>query len=510
MNIQLNGIWNYVSYALPSMNSRVKPLIYVISALAVAILIYQCYFDRKNTPLLERDVKVVSPKEEVQVEQSRMTFQQLVENSREFASHTSFPTHDNLIENFATNAQLQAEVVEHASTTHPVLHSRIWSFVPKFLDDKRKYGSAVEKQFYREMTPTQLVDRLIKKRPLVFWNPSDAYLLRNGQEGAGGFELIGTDQEQGDLRLENYQSYSEMRLAAFLSCFVPTHFINNGSRNNEGVLAPQGTYEAKGIYVGMVGARFERPGLMEWAHMVVTLDQNTPVNGYGKDANPADPKTIELRLWAELYQSRLGDVYALPDYEEAKADQTGRYLSIHGDAFLDTFVYKERLKLVLESFLLESNERAMQQGKKAYLHIVGLGLGVWMLDPRQTDLMLEVYTDLLRQHQLEHISDIDFSWFKGSQKLGGVSDQGTFDSHGHSIKVHFSKRNPADKLIEEDAGKLLIAQYAWDSNSYPGNEYWLGALSASGDPAAACSSMIPELQNPEINPNMQAEFLTLR
>mmetsp|Transcript_47821 Transcript_47821/g.132883 ORF Transcript_47821/g.132883 Transcript_47821/m.132883 type:complete len:150 (-) Transcript_47821:500-949(-) len=44
---------------------------------------------------------------------------------------------------------------------------------------------------------------------------------------------------------------------------------------------PGTTTWRRGVYVGLVGARFERRGRMEWRHMILTPEQNTSDNGYG-------------------------------------------------------------------------------------------------------------------------------------------------------------------------------------------------------------------------------------
>ena len=62
------------------------------------------------------------------------------------------------------------------------------------------------------------------------------------------------------------------------------------------------------------------------------------------------------------------------------------------------------------------------------------------------------------------------------------------------IEVQRSTREPGAKLTGKYSGLRVVYTFAGDSNAYPGNEYWLGDLGSSADPAAAASSVTRALR----------------
>ena len=397
------------------------------------------------------------------------------------------------------------QIAQNALTTRPILSRSLVNLMEEFLDHKREHGTAVEKTIYcSDMSVYDLITRLLTCRPVMFMERYDRFMMK-GLDGAGGFDELPTLPLEEAFSCQHLLTYCEMQLSALLSMSVPTHFVNQGARDNRGVRSHVSDFEFQGIYVGSVGARFERPERMEWVHMMITPTQNTEANGYGRSANRDDPKTQALRMWAKFYMHAsdsvlptFSEVHALKDRDEALFNEL--YVN-HYQGYFNKKVYRERVRVVAEVYLRDANDRAREHPDKAsaYVHVVGLGLGVWQVAPCQTELLVEAYAAVLRAVPLPFISHLDFSWIHATH-CDGVSHDAIFThtAAGNPICIHFSRRNPAECVAPQ---YLLVAQYAWDSNAYPGNEYWVGMKSASGDPAAACCSTISELQNPCINPD---------
>lgn len=364
----------------------------------------------------------------------------------------------------------------------PILPKRVSTLIQNFLEYKKFFGSNIEKEFYKTYTVSKMIKRFFLKRPLVFMGKGDYWHLRTGEKGMGSWETIGTDFEKNPMTMNNYITYEEMELSVFLSLSIYTPFINNGSRRNVGIQT--NNHEHEGIYIGQVGCRFEEAQKMEWRFMIIDPQQNIPQRGYGE--NPPGPLGYYMKMWASFY-----DIPYFPTYNDIQADYSGRYIMLDGyrDVYLDTYIYKKRLRFNAEVFLREANKRASVTGKKAFCHVVGLGLGAWSISSKQNKLTLEMYSELLNEELFPNISDVYFAWFHCKEFQLPDSING--------INLHRGEREPFEPL--NDPEKIIISNWAWDSASFIGNEYWDSQLGTSGDPAAASSSFVAYIGNPDLN-----------
>ena len=272
--------------------------------------------------------------------------------------------------------------------------------------------------------------------------------------------------------------------------------INRGERLNSGIPSEKEDHEKCGVIVGLVGPRMNKNMVMEGQELRVTEEQNTKENGYGKHKNNngvkelfADfhgieylPKFSELHNDVQKSRSFSGFVSRFlnfkKDHQENKKllndykEITGR---INTPEFLHIPGYNQRNRITFEILLAEANYRALMMKKKAYVHVVGLGLGVWRIFNDQIQLFLSEFIRTASRLNLENISDIDFSWIINHGEQVITLENGSQLKDGDMIpktemKIHISKRNPWDKLSIQDKDKLVVASWAWDGMSFVGKD----------------------------------------
>lgn len=300
------------------------------------------------------------------------------------------------------------------------------------------------------------MNKLLKHRPVVFFNGYDSYLLASGEKGCGNFEKIG--KEDISLSINELNGYDEMRLSALVSVSSKSPFINKGDRYNMGTEGKN--HQKSGFIVGQVGARFEKQGFMDCQDCLIYPKQNIPANGYGPDST--ESRSNFLLSWAKMW----GLSNNFPVYDESlKSDESYKLLSIVKDTFLNKAVYKARIRMLADVLLLEASTRATQTNELAYVHIVGLGLGVWEIDTTQHSLYVDAWIDSLRglpKSATSHLHTLNFSWIN-KKLIENLADDNKCLKTG--VTIVFSRRNLHDPVPD---GCFLICNYAWDSNSAPG------------------------------------------
>ncbi|XP_022837517.1 uncharacterized protein LOC111364733 isoform X2 [Spodoptera litura] len=372
-------------------------------------------------------------------------------------------------------------------STYPLLHERVLLLITHFLIYKREYGSSIEKELYKDMSVVQFIDRLLKKRAVNFMGAADSYLLLSGEKGSDGWESVGTVNQKAPLLLENCLSYDEMKVSALVYVSGHTECINAGERRNSGVVR-EDNIETEAVIIGTIGPRFQREFRMDCEDILVTAEQNVPEQGYGEEVTPttclnvlkntyvrnnASGRHMWRQMWAEFYQvhsytyEELTGYISVSNTKDAQKKYTDRYVKLsRPNHIFDNEVYYKRLSIIADTVLIEADHRAKLENKMAYVNVIGCA----MFSNTGSGKTAEYKT-----------------FFENKKHPKG------------GINVTIKTREPSSKLVGEDAGKLLVLTYPWDGNAHPGNEFWLGSVTGSGDPAAACSTQVAELHNAHVN-----------
>lgn len=440
-------------------------------------------------PLWSKEEQDLLPKEFIKP--SSVSLQTLIDESDKFP--LQFPIETGRCKTLKDATQSAAILERNINSVYPILHENILNFYAKFILHKQKFGSPIEKELYKTMDLVAFIERLLKKRAATFMGKYDFYMLLDGKKGKGNWENIGTLKEKPPLLLENCLSYEEVKLSAFLSLSSYTYFVNVGDRKNRGVFQTnRSSIQDEGIIIGIIGPRLVKPQVMDYQELIISEKQNSTRNGFGK----VTPLNIH-HLFATLYEE---ECLEFKDINKS----TNRYTNLQNGEFLDNLAYYKRLLFTIDTLLFEANYRAAGQNTTAYIHVVGIGLGVWKKHSCQNKIFIDTFGQRIKHlgAKLHNISDICFAYIPEKSCLG-YTHGATFPIAGHplkGIKIHISKREPHTKLAGDDQDKLLVVSYAWDGNALPGNEYWNKKLAGSGDSAAASSTQIAELHNPFINP----------
>lgn len=421
-----------------------------------------------------------------------------LETARFEARVAEIPTHHNRID--ALPPSLAPYVHECVQLTEAVAHPHVIELIrlmrSYFLNDLPKAHPLRRIYSVRAMaSPHAVLRRLLTKRPLAFYGGDDAWMLDKKRRGSGGWEHVGSEAEEKPLLARDYLSYDEACVSALVNLCGPTVFINDGARDNSGRKGRPGTFERRGVIMGAVGARLEKHRVMEYAHLVVDPRQNTVANGYGPSGGDGDARK-RMAMWTRFYGHKGGYFPLHRNFQPGT-----RYVRVPGNRYFDKKGYAKRMAMALEPIFDRAIAHAKRIGKRAWVRLTGLGLGVWVLDKKlQAGIIVQTAGAIVRKRdpRATSIAAVEFLWYAETEtekrKLATLFGAAKW----RKGTVAFTKTEPSAPLPHPESA-FLFTTFAWDGLSFVGNEYWDDALDASGDPAAACSCIMPQTMNPRIN-----------
>lgn len=466
-----------------------------------------------------------SNEEETPDEKTKREFDALKVNWRKFivkfesTAPKVFKAKRNVFVNLISGERSMSHMVEMARGTRPFISRQIYELLGTFMESMKNLPGIEGENYskvYDGMSADDLIKRLLFKRPIVFFKGTDDYVLRHlptpklfKGKGTSWYNVAKTLEEtvEGLPFLQEYISYDEMLLSALVGISTPTYFVSDGSLKDP-LSSPVKPYVKEGVLCALIGARLKKESLMENRFVM-------PKNDSKK--KPSDNVHLNDLFWIQKVYAEAFPEGKIPT--QSDIDKNPKlYEKIYRNGANVVFLEK-RLMFSVVPFLIEACNRGFEHKKQIVASIPGIGAGVW-----RGKLPAAVIHEVIVRGVLKYI---DQNFDQSLKKLSGlylpVVDTKVYSSYvmkkclnhirvnqftneitlsfegsDHKLTIFNKMRYVADPLPRGFEDCFVVASYAFDSNSYPGNNYWVDSFS-SFDPQAMICSLLGQFQNPEVN-----------
>ena len=300
-----------------------------------------------------------------------------IEKFETFAPKT-YKRKDNVFRHMLSSTRTKKKFVDMAENTRPFVSKELWNLMGAFMEFMSSLPDQEGSNYrtvYKGMSPADLVKRLVKKRPVVFYSKYDKNVLRFGPPkllpGKGKWENVAKSLDKTNENypfLREYISYDEILLAAFVNFSTPTYFISDGSLKSSSEFVPEG------FLCGLVGARLQKDGFME-----------------SRFAFPRDPKDKKFedvhksdKFWiTQVYQNAFPEG-KIPTHHEITRNSK-IYKGIYEDGVNVVFL-KKRLRLTVVPFVEEAIARGKENKARVVVSVPPIGeiflIGVFLFNSK--------------------------------------------------------------------------------------------------------------------------------
>jgi hypothetical protein len=425
---------------------------------------------------------------------------------------------NNVFHYMVSETRTKEKFVEMAENTRPFVSKELWNLMEDFMEFMRNLPDpegANYREVYNRMSPANLIKRLLTKRPIVFLDGDDDHVLRSepmtfvsGEKHWNEVAKRLESSQNGLPNLRDYISYDEMLMSACINMSTPTFFVSDGSLMDP-FAKPSTPFILEGILCGLVGARLEKIGFLECRFV------------FPRESNDSESNLVHRsdEFWIRKVCFEGFPEGKVPTSAEIQQNP-GIYEKIYVNG-INVAYLKKRVSFSVIPFIQEAIHRGREAKRMVVVSVPPIGAGVWRGKVPSKSIVELIITAVLEYLDndfdllnLEYLAAIFlpqtqrgfYKSFLPSNKISRIETSST-DS---SITIHFKespektlaifnmRRYVAQLLPERFSSCLNIAGYAWDGNSYPGNEYWIDSFS-SFDPQAVLCSNLGQFQNPEVN-----------